>query len=241
MNGPTKRLSEPASGFGSVWPLAEQDTFINEVTDEVRRDRLYTLMRRYGWIGILAIVVLVGGAGFNEWRSAQARSAAEARGDAVIASLDAETPEARIAAIGDVATGETGDLAAVLSMLAAGQATEDEGRDAARSRLDGLAEDPDIAPVYRDLAILKSVALGASETAPEARLTRLEPLTRAGAPFRVLALELIAYAHIDAGDSDQAVEILRDLTQDAEASQGLRQRASQMIIALGGSLETADG
>ena len=84
------RLIGPA-----VWPfqgfhVAEQDSFINEVTEEVRRDWLYALMRRYGWIAILLVVILVGGAAFNEWRKAGARAEAEAAGDALIAALQAD-------------------------------------------------------------------------------------------------------------------------------------------------------
>ena len=49
----------------------DTDSFIDEVTDEVRRDRLYLLMRRYGWIGVLVIVVIVGGAAWREKRAAR--------------------------------------------------------------------------------------------------------------------------------------------------------------------------
>lgn len=221
--------------------MAQQDSFIDEVTDEVRRERLYTLFRRYGWIAILAVVVIVGGASYREWQQAKARSAAEARGDAVLAALDAGTPSERTQAIGGAATDETGDLAAVMGMLAAGQATPDEGLAEALEQLDRVADLPDVDPVYRDLAVLKSLALAGQDVAPEERISRLEPLTAPGAPFRVLALEQTAYAQADSGDATAAIETLRRLTEDAEAPQGLRQRASRMIVALGGSLETSEG
>ena len=34
----------------------QNDRFIDEVTDELRRDRLFRAMRRYGWIAIALIV-----------------------------------------------------------------------------------------------------------------------------------------------------------------------------------------
>ena len=37
----------------------QSDTFIDEVTEELRRDRLYGAMRRYGWIVVLVIVAVV--------------------------------------------------------------------------------------------------------------------------------------------------------------------------------------
>ena len=114
--------------------MANEDSFINEVTEEVRRDRLFSLFRRYGWIAALVVVLIVGGAAWNEWRRAQARAEAEARGDAVLAALDADAAEARAEAIGNAAVAETGDLSAVLAMLAAGQATPEEGLAPAQDR-----------------------------------------------------------------------------------------------------------
>src|SRR6056297_2935352 len=79
--------------------VSDTDSFIEEVTEEVRRDRLFRLMRRYGWIAILAILLLVGGAAWNEWRKAQARDAAQSTGDAIIAALGRDEADARIAAL----------------------------------------------------------------------------------------------------------------------------------------------
>ncbi|WP_159075214.1 hypothetical protein [Celeribacter baekdonensis] len=41
--------------------MSQTDSFIDEVTEEVRRDKFYAFLRRFGWIGILAVCVLVGG------------------------------------------------------------------------------------------------------------------------------------------------------------------------------------
>ena len=42
--------------------MSETDSFIDEVTEEVRRDKLFALFRKYGWIGIAAVLLIVGGA-----------------------------------------------------------------------------------------------------------------------------------------------------------------------------------
>ncbi len=216
--------------------VANEDSFINEVTEEVRRERLFGYLRRYGWIAVVLVIILVGGAAFNEWRKAQSRAEAEARGDAVLAALEAETVGARASAL--TAIDAEGDAAAVLAMLAAAQAEEDQvSRDAALDRLDALAADPDIAQVYRDLAVLKSVSLRGDALPPEERLARLSALTIPGAPYRPLAQEASAHAHVAAGDTEAALEILTDLLADAEVTQGLRNRVSQLIVALGGELD----
>ena len=36
--------------------MSDTDSFIDEVTEEVRKDRLYGYLRRYGWIAVLVIL-----------------------------------------------------------------------------------------------------------------------------------------------------------------------------------------
>ncbi len=215
--------------------MSEQDSFIDEVTDEVRRDKLFATLKRYGWIAVAVVVLIVGGAAWNEYQRAQAASAAQARGDTILAGLQAEAPADRANAIAEA--GEEGDLGAVISLLAAGQSTPEDGLEAALERLEAVSGDTTLAPVYRDLATYKLVLMSGDAMEPAARIERLSLLTAPGAPYRILALELTAMAHVDAGTPDEAISVLRGLLEDAEASQGLRQRASQMIVSLGGEVD----
>ena len=56
-----------------------------------------------------------------------------------------------------------------------------------------------------------------------------------GQPLRLLAEEQLALIDISAGDSDAAIARLEAIRQDAEAGTDLQQRASQLIVALGGT------
>jgi len=67
--------------------MSNTDSFIEEVTEEVRRDKLFALMRKWGWLVALIIVGLVGGAAYNEWSKARSQAQAQAFGDAVLAGL----------------------------------------------------------------------------------------------------------------------------------------------------------
>ena len=40
--------------------MSDTDSFIDEVTEEVKRDRLFATMRKYGWIAVLIVLLLVG-------------------------------------------------------------------------------------------------------------------------------------------------------------------------------------
>lgn len=215
--------------------MSNPESFIDEVTEEVRRDRLFNLFRRYGWIGIVAVLLIVGGASWNEWQKSQARSSAEAFGDAVLAALDAPDSTARAAALASVPT--KGDQAAILNLLLASDPVTD--RAGALQALDAVANDPALAESYRDLALLKRVVLVGTDQSVAERRELLDPIAAPGRPYRTLALEQLALLSVEAGDLDAALATLRDLTQDQEATPGLRRRASQLIVALGG--EAAQG
>ncbi|MBC7476479.1 MAG: hypothetical protein H7317_00100, partial [Pseudorhodobacter sp.] len=68
--------------------MSNTDSFIDEVTDEVRRDRLFAAFRKYGWLGVVLVLVIVGGAGWHEWQKSQEAARAQAFGDAALAALE---------------------------------------------------------------------------------------------------------------------------------------------------------
>lgn len=216
--------------------MSETDSFINEVTEEVRRDRLFGVLRRYGWIGIALVVLIVAGAAWNEWQKAQARAEAEARGEAILVALESGDPAGQAAALSALRSDRASD--AVVGFFAAALAAAGEDAAGAVEELDRIAANPDAAQVYRDVAVLKSAMLGAGSIAPEARIAALEPLALPGGAFRPLALEQIALAHAEAGRDAEALEILNGLVDAAEVGFPIRRRAAQMVVALGGAIET---
>ncbi len=99
--------------------VSNTDSFIDEVTEEVRREKLYGYLRRYGWIAVAAVLLLVGGAAFNEYRNAQERAAAEAAGDALLDALEETDPSARATAFESVTSeGPAGAISALLEASA---------------------------------------------------------------------------------------------------------------------------
>jgi len=217
--------------------VSDQDSFINEVSEEVRKDRLYRLFKRYGWIAALAIVVIVGGASWNEWRKAQAEASAQSAGDAILAAFDGDA-ETRSAALAEISTGDNAARIAILSLMRSEAALASDDRAEAVALLEDLASDTNAPRPYRDLATLKAVILGSGTTDPDERIARLNALALGGGSFRLFAAEQIALAEIEKGDAETAIAQLREIVADAETSQDLRRRASQLIVALGGSLTT---
>jgi hypothetical protein len=216
--------------------VSSQDSFISEVTEEVRRDRLFRLMRRYGWIAVAFVVLVVGGAAAFEWQKARARAEAEAAGDALLNAQSEDAPAARAEILAALDSGSAGRNAIVRLFQAAAEIEAgEEGR--ALATLEAISDDTEVPSVYRDLAVLKSVMI--SDAAPEERMARLEPLTKPGNLFRLLAVEQRALAEIELGRTETAIETLNGILADAEMTESLRRRASWLIVAIGGTPEDA--
>lgn len=205
--------------------MSNPESFIDEVTEEVRRDKLYAALRKYGWIGIVTVVAIVAGAAYVEWQNARQMRAAQATGDAVLAAMESDD---RLAALADVEA--SGNATAVIELIAAAEA-EDPAR--ADSLLEAVAQNAAYPVLYRDLATMKRVLVEGSPMSPEDRIAALEPLTVAGGAFRVLAEEQIALAALESGDREAAVTRLQGLMDDAESTDSQRARIDDLLTALG--------
>jgi len=218
--------------------MANTDSFIDEVNEELRRDRLFAMFRKWGWIPILLVLILVGGAAYREYSLVQNETAARAFGDALIGAIDADESADRQAALAAVST-ENETAQALLALLLATEQATDNDREAAAAGLRALADQPDLAPRYRDLALLKAHLLDPQEAT--VALAMLDQLALPGRPYRPLAMEQQALVHIGQGDIEAGIALLRLLEQDSQATPGLQQRTSQLIVAIeaGSALQDA--
>ena len=132
------------------------------------------------------------------------------------------------------------DQAAVLALLQATAELNGENADpaAARAELLTLADGAAIPATYRHLALLKAMLAGGTDDAARDEAILAE-LSAPGAPFRTLAVEQQALRALDSGDQATATTLLRALLDDAESTQALRQRAQQLMVAIGADIEPA--
>ena len=209
--------------------MSNPDSFIDEVTDEVRRDRLFAAFRKYGWVGVVLVLMIVGGAAWTEWQKASAASRAQAFGDAALAALEKPAGD-RVAALAALAA--DGEQKGIRDLLVAANPQADKA--GALAALDQVAADAAMPQVYRDLAVLRRVALAGTDQPLAERRAALQGVAIAGRPFRTLAQEQLAYLLIEEGKPTEALKALTDLIQDQEAPQAMRRRLGLVITALGG-------
>ncbi|WP_322865469.1 tetratricopeptide repeat protein [Aquicoccus sp. G2-2] len=212
--------------------MSETDSFINEVTEEVRRDRLFALMRRYGWIAVLIVLLLVGGATWSEWNKAKERANAQATGDALLAGLRVNDAKARVEELAAISPESEGGKA-VAALLTAGEQADAGETDAAVAGLKTVAQNPDLPLIYRQVAEFKLLAVQGDTLSIEQRRDGYKGLIGPKSQLGLLAEEQLALLDIEAGDTDAAGARLQKIASAAGATPGLRRRATQLMVALG--------
>ena len=210
--------------------MSDTDSFIDEVTEEVRRDRMFNLLRRYGWIAVVAVLLLVGGAAWNEWRLSQQRTQSEALGDAIVSALQLETAAERATALQKI---ETAEAPAIVQLLSAAELAGDDRGGEAIAQLAAVQSNGALPLIYRHIAEFKALVIEDDSQSAETRRTGFENLIASGSALRVLAEEQLALLDIAANDVDGALVRLQRLLEDSEITPGVRRRVTQLITALG--------
>jgi len=214
--------------------VSNPESFINEVTEEVRRDKLFGYFRRYGWIGIVAVLMIVGAAAYREYQLAAKQAESEAFGNAVLDALDQDDAAVRSTALAAVQA--PGQRQALLNLLQSSDPETDKA--ATLAALTAVADDATLPASYRDLAVLRRVIVAGTDLPAADRRALLDPIAAPGRPYRPLALEQLALLSVETGETAAAITALEALRQDQEATPGLRRRVEQVIVALGGKPAT---
>jgi hypothetical protein len=208
---------------------------IREIDEDLRRENLEKLWRKYGiYLLGLAVVIVLAIAGYTGWqRYSESYRAERARQYEsvlqLIAAGDAKaSEELAVLAADDDGYGALARLQAAALKAKAGDVA------GAVAIYEQLAADGSVDEQLRQLALILLALHTADTAAPDALTERLQPLTEPGNPWRYSALEITAVLAHRSGDTAKAQEILTGLADDLDAPQALRQRATEMLAALKG-------
>ena len=185
--------------------MSDTDSFLQEVSEELRRDKLYRNMRKYGWIGLLLVVIIVGGAAYREYQKSQAAERAQLFGTNIIKALEEKKSVDRISKLQEIKA-PSDNAKAVLAMLVSAEANNEEASIQELSKLADVVDDLDVEAHYRDLLNFKILLGSAEKMGLEERKSAFLKLSEPGNPFRLLAEEQIVLIELEQGNIDGAVE-----------------------------------
>lgn len=212
---------------------------LQEVDEAVRKDRLDTIMQRYGrWIigGVLAALLAFGGYLYWRHREDVARGEQAETLIAAFGKLGSNQPRAAATDLEKLAA--TGDPAyrAVAVMQQANIKAQAGDLKAAAALMAKIAADPELDQALRDLALVRQTALEYDSLKPAVVIARMKPLVDAKDPVSswfASAAELSATAHYQRGEFDQAGALYGRIAKLPDVTKSLQSRAVQMAGMLG--------
>ncbi len=210
--------------------MSNNESFIQEVSEEVRRDRLYRILKKWGWIGIAVIVALVGGASFNEWNKDSKMNSARNLGDRVLSAVSNKDP----IELKEIETSNISQDIFIKNLLSA-ILLSDNKLDASKKALEEIRDLPGITKTYRELNAFKLglLLLKEDNLTSDERFGVFEEFVEPGSPFRLLAKEQQALILIEQGKLELAIKALTEISVDSETTASLKRRVTQLRISLG--------
>ena len=211
-----------------------------EVDEDVRKDQLTALWKKYGVLVIAAALALVVGTGASvAWREYQA-SVRDQEAQAYLTAVTSLAESGTGPGLGELgrlaAEGDTGY--ATLARLQEAAALQRSGdSQAAVASYDTLADDDDVPTVYRDLARLLAALVLLDDGSADAVSARVNALLVPDNPWQFNAREVDAILALREGRRDAAADKFKSLADDNEAPQGMRNRARQVLAVLGVATE----
>lgn len=212
------------------------DTFVREVDENLRRDRLQDFAKRYGVWLIVAVVLFLGASGgWIYWQHRQAQQS-----------------EQQVEQLADVyrdfGAGNTAGAAQKLDQLSgsgseavrasaafgrAALAIEENDHKLAIAKYREIAADKSLPRPFRDLALIRQTALEFDQLKPEEVIGRMESLAKPGEPWFGSAGEMTAAALIKQGKKQEAGRLYAAISKDKTVPDTIRARSVQIASTLG--------
>lgn len=212
------------------------ETFLREVDEDLRRDQLRTMARKYAPLWIAAIVLLLAAAGgWLYWQDKQKKDSA-ADSEALsqvytdIGTGKLATVPTRLDALAD---GGSDAVRASALFTGAAVAIEQNDRPLAIAKYREVANDKGLAEPYRNLGLIRATTLEFDSLKPDQVIARMAPIAKPGNPWFGSAGELTAMALIKQGKKLEAGQLFAAVAADRQVPKSIRTRAVQIAGSLG--------
>lgn len=212
---------------------AMADSFIQEVSEEVKNDNLKALWDKYGLFIILFVVVAVSAAvsfeTIKNWRDQKYQAQTSSYLAALQLSNDYENS---IKALEKVAAADEGIYSDLARVQIAEILYEQNKKDEARAMLQSTIKNDAVHNRIRTLAALKLATYEMDNASTEQLKSLLDPIAAQNNAWSPLAKELLAMVAVRDGDIETARNIYTSLIENENISENFKSRVQDMLSAL---------
>jgi hypothetical protein len=214
-----------------------------EVQEEYRREQMAKLWEKYRVpivAGVSALILAVGGyQAWSYWRAAQVEKSS--REFEAVAELLAQPGKEKEAAdrFAKLAVSGTSAYALAAKFQEAGIRSQAGDVKAAVALYDSISAATGD-PLFRDYAQVRAAILIVEKESLDNIKKRLEPITKGSGPWRVQALEILAYASWRGGKSEDALKLYSEVEATTDAPNGTLRRAKEMTALIKAGMKLSD-
>lgn len=212
------------------------EAFLREVDEELRRDELARVWKRWGRVLLVALVLgLIALAAFLWWRDYQAKEAG-AEGERLNAAVEqlaaGQINQAR-PTLNQLSGSDRAGYRTAARLASGAIAAQREELKAAADTFGAIVKDEEAGQPLRDLALIRQTTTEFDTLPPDEVIARMRPLAQKGNAWFGSAGELTAVAHLKAGRTKEAAAMFAALAADNAVPSSIRSRAVQMASVLG--------
>lgn len=212
------------------------ETFMREVDENLRRDRLRDFFKAYGsWIILGVVLFLAASASYIWWNqhsmqrsSEQVEKIAQVYKDIASGDLAHSAQQ-----LDEISKSGSKAVSASAQFARAAIALQQGDLKLATATYRTAANDGSLPGPYRNAALIRQTALEFDTLQPQEIVSRLAPLARPGEPWFGSAGEMTALAMLKQGNKQQAAQLLAAISKDSQVPEAIRTRDGQLAGTLG--------
>ena len=220
------------------------ETFVREVDENLRRDRLQDFFKeKGGWVAA-AVILFLAASGAFIWYQQHRQQRAEAQVEQLAqiykdigVGNTAKVPQQ----LEDLSHSGSKAVRASALFTRAAFALQQNDQKLALASYKAIRDDSSLPDSYRDAALVRETALEFDQLQPQQVIARLEPLAKPGNPWFGSAGEMTALALIKQGKNKEAGQLFASIAKDKDAPSAVRNRAVQIAGSLGVDASAALG
>ena len=216
--------------------MANPESFLEEVAEEVRRDRLFKFFKKNGWIIAFVVLATICATIAYEWRKNSEISRAKSNGDLLTLALE-ESQKGNLEELFDLLSDNSpylrpsSDLMAVTKLYYAELLYNiDNDSSESMSVLKEIFSNESISTTLRQLAKIKYLLLFSGDNKVKQDL--IDELSSLGNHYRFLAQEHKVQTYLASGMSDEANRQIDILLNDLEVSEQQKRLLMDLKVAI---------